>query len=236
MIGIYKITNKTSGKSYIGQSNDIARRFKEHQRGRIETRIPVDVAINKYGFDAFTYTIIEECSIDQLNTQEEYWIKFYNTKTFGYNCSDGGNQQSIGENNGRAKMTETDIKKVRIAYAQHSTQKEIYEQFKHKISFGTFQQIWQGKTWKHVMPEIYTEENKRYYVYDNSKGVLSNRSEFSAEEIMAMRTRYINESAKEIHEDYKHRIKLQTLQSILWGREYKNLPVYKKREKKWVNP
>ena len=35
-------------------------------------------------------------------------------------------------------MTETDIKKVRIAYAQHSTQKEIYEQFKHKISFGTF--------------------------------------------------------------------------------------------------
>ena len=86
------------------------------------------------------------------------------------------------------------------------------------------------------MPEIYTEENKRYYVYDNSKGVLSNRSEFSAEEIMAMRTRYINESAKEIHEDYKHRIKLQTLQSILWGREYKNLPVYKKREKKWVNP
>ena len=64
MIGIYKITNKTSGKSYIGQSNDIARRFKEHQRGRIETRIPVDVAINRYGFDAFTYTIIEECSID----------------------------------------------------------------------------------------------------------------------------------------------------------------------------
>lgn len=30
MIGIYKITNKKTGKSYIGQSNDITRRFKEH--------------------------------------------------------------------------------------------------------------------------------------------------------------------------------------------------------------
>ena len=30
MIGIYKITNKDTGKSYVGQSNDIERRFKEH--------------------------------------------------------------------------------------------------------------------------------------------------------------------------------------------------------------
>ena len=34
MIGIYKITNKNTGKSYIGQSNDIERRFKEHQIAR----------------------------------------------------------------------------------------------------------------------------------------------------------------------------------------------------------
>ena len=31
MIGIYKITNKISGKTYIGQSNNIERRFKEHK-------------------------------------------------------------------------------------------------------------------------------------------------------------------------------------------------------------
>ena len=31
MIGIYKITNKNTGKSYIGQSNDIERPFKKHQ-------------------------------------------------------------------------------------------------------------------------------------------------------------------------------------------------------------
>ena len=31
MIGIYKIKRISNGKSYIGQSNDIERRYKEHQ-------------------------------------------------------------------------------------------------------------------------------------------------------------------------------------------------------------
>ena len=30
MIGIYKITNNINGKIYIGQSNNIERRFQEH--------------------------------------------------------------------------------------------------------------------------------------------------------------------------------------------------------------
>jgi len=42
MIGIYKITKKENGKSYIGQSNDIERRFQEH---KIKDDIPVDIAI-----------------------------------------------------------------------------------------------------------------------------------------------------------------------------------------------
>lgn len=72
MIGIYKITNKISGKSYIGQSNDIERRFKEHQTKGNRSRIPVDIAIQKYGKESFTYEIIELCQIEQLNEKEEY--------------------------------------------------------------------------------------------------------------------------------------------------------------------
>ena len=94
MIGIYKITNKNTGKSYIGQSNDIERRFKEHQIAGKKSRIPVDIAIQKYGKDLFTYEVVEECLIDQLNEREEYWIKFYDTFNNGYNCNPGGNQSS----------------------------------------------------------------------------------------------------------------------------------------------
>lgn len=146
MIGIYKITNKNSGKSYIGQSNDIERRFKEHQQKGASSRIPLDVAIQKYGKDAFTYEIIEECNIDELNEKEQYYIQLYDTKNTGYNCSDGGDQQSIGANNGRAKLTENDIVIIRTAYANHEKQQNVYQQFKDRITFNHFQSIWQGRS------------------------------------------------------------------------------------------
>ena len=47
MIGIYKITNLVNGKTYIGQSNNIERRLKEHQQKGELSRIPVDIAIKK---------------------------------------------------------------------------------------------------------------------------------------------------------------------------------------------
>lgn len=72
MIGIYKITKKQNGKSYIGQSNNIERRFQEHRTKGKTSRIPVDRAIEKYGVEAFTYEIVEECSLNELNNREQY--------------------------------------------------------------------------------------------------------------------------------------------------------------------
>ena len=235
MVGIYKITKKENGKCYIGQSNDCERRFKEHQQRGEKSRIPVDVAIQKYGKDAFDYEIIEECSIEQLNEREEYWIKFYNSKEEGYNCSDGGNQQSIGSNNGRAKLTEEDVITIRKAYAEHKRQKDVYDLFKDKISFSAFQYCWQGKSWSHIMPEVFTEENKNYYIYQNSNGGNGAAAALTDDEVIQARQRYVNEDAKTIYEDFKDRLKYQTFQAMLWGRTYKNLPIYKKKEKKWIN-
>lgn len=235
MIGIYKITNKNSGKSYIGQSNDIERRFKEHQQKGASSRIPLDVAIQKYGKDAFTYEIIEECNIDELNEKEQYYIQLYDTKNTGYNCSDGGDQQSIGANNGRAKLTENDIVIIRTAYANHEKQQNVYQQFKDRITFNHFQSIWQGRSWRHIMPEVLTEENKKYYIYENSLGENGASAAFTDEEVIKIRQRYVNESAKQIYEDYKDRVKYQTFQAMLWGRSYSELPIYKKKEKRWIN-
>ncbi len=119
MIGIYKITKKENGKAYIGQSNNIERRFQEHCQKGEASRIPLDIAIKKYGKDAFNFEIIEECPIEKLNEREAYWIKYYNTIETGYNCSEGGDQQSVGINNGRSKLTEDDVINIRKAYANH---------------------------------------------------------------------------------------------------------------------
>ena len=232
MIGIYKITKKSNGKGYIGQSNDIQRRFLEHQ---YKNDLAIDKAITKYGIDAFTYEVIEECSLNELDEKEIYWIEYYNTYLgFGYNCNMGGGD-SRGENNGRTKLTNNDVAYIRECYDLHLRRKDVYEQFKEKISFDAFAAIWDGTTWKSIKPEVYTKENKDYYMYHATDGENSVSATLSDKEVMECRKRYINETAKNIYKDYKDRLSYQTLQQILWGRSYKHLPIYSKKKKEWIN-
>ncbi|MBR2506760.1 MAG: hypothetical protein IKB70_07580 [Bacilli bacterium] len=57
------------------------------------------------------------------------------------------------------------------------------------------------------MPEVFTEENKKYYSLENSIGSNGSSAQLTDEEVMTARTRYINESAKNIYEDYKDKMK-----------------------------
>ena len=87
--GIYKITNKLNNKCYIRQSANIEMRWIAH----IQYIQKIDgednyfyQQVRKYGIINFTFEIIEECSIDQLNEREKYWFKQYNClKPNGYN-------------------------------------------------------------------------------------------------------------------------------------------------------
>lgn len=231
MIGIYKITKKSNGKSYVGQSNDINRRFDEH---KYKKDLAIDQAIQKHGADAFYFEILEECSLEELDSREKYWIAYYNTfKGFGYNCNEGGGN-SRGENNGRTNLTNEDVAYIRECYDLHCRRKEIYEQFKDKISFGAFASIWDGTTWKDIKQDVYTEENKQYYMYHATDGGNADGATLTNEEVLQCRERYVSESAKEIYKDFQDRLSYQTFQQMLWGRTYKNLPIYKKKSKEWI--
>ena len=73
--GIYKITNKENGHSYVGQAKNIDRRIYFHLLSTItETRsdynYPLHIAIRKYGLDAFELDILEKCSIEGTPQQQ----------------------------------------------------------------------------------------------------------------------------------------------------------------------
>lgn len=88
------ITNKINNKKYIGKTlKTIEERWKEHKRAykrkSYENR-PLYRAMNKYGIENFCIEEIANCSNEEINEKEQYFIKFYNTYHFGYNATLGG--------------------------------------------------------------------------------------------------------------------------------------------------
>lgn len=95
MQGIYQIKNKVNNKVYVGQSTDIRGRWEHHIRdlevGRHQNH-HLQNAWNKYGKDAFEFSIIEECSYEMLTEREQYWIDYYGGQNSftTYNNRDAG--------------------------------------------------------------------------------------------------------------------------------------------------
>ena len=89
MIGIYKITNQLTQKVYIGQSTDIAKRWEGHLYWSNDNT-PIHLALKKYGIKHFSFEVIEECSPEELDEKEVFWIKHYNSFNEGYNATPGG--------------------------------------------------------------------------------------------------------------------------------------------------
>ena len=67
MICIYKITNTITGDFYIGQTINMHERELAHRR---EPQPKMREDVEKYGWDAFKFEIIEECSREELNDRE----------------------------------------------------------------------------------------------------------------------------------------------------------------------
>ena len=104
---IYKITNLTSGKVYVGQAvSHILNhtRYRPYGReGRFRCHISeafstkknqchyLNNAIRKYGVDDFVLELIEYCEISESNDKEIYYIKkFTSLYPYGFNLKNGG--------------------------------------------------------------------------------------------------------------------------------------------------
>jgi hypothetical protein len=91
--GIYKLTNLTNQKIYIGQAANLGDRWKEHIKCGLGIDAPSNMlytAMMKDGVENFTFEVLEECGRDQLNDREKYYISFYGAQEWGYNMSRGG--------------------------------------------------------------------------------------------------------------------------------------------------
>lgn len=91
MSGIYKITNKTTGKIYIGSASNFCVRWSTHYNMLIKNNHENEYlqnAWNKYGKDDFIFEIIEYVEDkNKLLAREQYWLDFTKCydRTIGFN-------------------------------------------------------------------------------------------------------------------------------------------------------
>lgn len=75
--GIYQITCTVSGKSYVGSSRRIYRRWNEHSyllRRGLHKSPRLQQAWNKHGEANFAFSVLEECAVNELFAREQHWI------------------------------------------------------------------------------------------------------------------------------------------------------------------
>ena len=87
--GIYKITNLTNNKVYIGQAVDIAERWRQHIKRAVGaepmTTNKLYPIMQETGPYNFSWQIVEECKKEELTAKEKYWIQYYDGQGYGYN-------------------------------------------------------------------------------------------------------------------------------------------------------
>ena len=126
---VYKITNKITGKIYIGITNQgSGARYRHHwYESRIGEPSPIHRSMAKYGEDNFTLEIIDFAeTYEELKEKEKFWIKKFNStdRNIGYNLTEGGDGTF-----GRTHSEETK-EKIR----QKALGRKISEETKKKMS------------------------------------------------------------------------------------------------------
>lgn len=238
--GIYKIENLINKKVYIGQSNNIYKRYHFHHKSDCFNKnspaynFQIYQAIRKYGIQNFSITVLELCDIDKLNEKEIFWINYYDSFKNGYNRTSGGqnwsenihsleteekrkltrekNDSLKGEKHPRAKLSNDEVINIRQRYINGETVEDIYKDYYKKYqNVGTLKRIIFGQTYKEV-GNIPKKENIRY---TNAK--------LNANQVREIKKRYKegNTSFAKLRKDYG--VTAGAIGGIIQGKSYKHI-------------
>lgn len=173
--GIYKIENIVNKKIYVGSSNNIKRRWKEHINQLNSNSHPnrhLQFSWNKYGQNNFIFNILEECKEEDLINREQFYIDNLNVlnDSFGYNIAPYADKPFLSDyGKEKVKKTNSELFKGENCNFNKYSEKEIlyvidllktgkftYEEISEKtgIPIGTIQSIRYKDSWTYLTKDI----------------------------------------------------------------------------------
>lgn len=220
---VYIITNNINNKQYVGVAKDLNKRMYQHSIGHDQEHSYIDKAIVKYGWENFSYQIIDNYEDEiQRKELEMYYIKKYHTHRSenGYNLTWGGEDtifpDSKGESNPRAQLTNEDVKIIRERRMAGERLSTVYEDYKDKLEGNKragFSKIWLHESWI----EIHEEFKNHYPDIDNKYYATIRRNQLTIEDYNFL-TKYFQWYGpikyNEIYSLFREKIDWQSFQEI----------------------
>lgn len=168
--GIYRILNKITNERYIGQSKDLGERWKQHMymlRNNKHHCSKLQQSWNQYGYEAFSFEIVELCKKTELDEKElEHWKK---EQDLCFN-KEPHSHHEVSEQT-KKKMSEAQKGKVRSEYSK----KRVSETHKGKVTSDKTKQkmseAMKGRTYSEEHKHKLSEARKKYW--ENRKKLLN---------------------------------------------------------------
>jgi group I intron endonuclease len=167
---IYLITNEINKKKYVGQTiQPLSKRWQHHcWFSTTKTKMPIALAIHKYGEENFTIRVIRKCSSqEELDRMEKYYAKRYATfSPSGYNLKAG---------NGRGALSDETKLKISLSNTGKTCSEETRRRLSisHigiKMSLKTRRKLSRTNKGKAASPQCYERarevNSKTYYLLD----------------------------------------------------------------------
>lgn len=126
---IYKLI-APNGRCYIGQTNNIIKRFSQYRLLYTNTQPKLHRSLLKYGWENFNKEVLIETTEEFSDFYECLFIKFYNTFNNGLNCDGGGSATHVLSEETKKKIGKANKGNKAFLGKKHS------EETKRKISIS----------------------------------------------------------------------------------------------------
>ena len=223
--GVYIIINNLNGKYYIGSSVNIERRWHDHRTYAKNNKLHYSNELyddmKRLGNENFTFEILEECEPEKRLEKELNYIKEYEART-----EKGYNKQGLDRHHNH-KLTKEDVIDIRNRYNNHEDKNSVYYDYENRIGHTGFHKIWCFETWKEIMPEVYTEENRKWHnLHGQSRpGSKNPKAKLTEKDVLTIRNRRRQgEKIKDVYDNYSDRLTFGSFSNVWYYRNWPNVP------------
>ena len=197
---IYQITNLINDKIYIGQTNNITKRWSNHKCCNSPNMV-IAKAIKKYGVENFKFEILyRNVPIEQIDELEQKLIVEKNCRVpNGYNVALGGSEHTdihlYGSDNSNAHLTQEEAQY--ILDNRNQPIYLLYSEFSDKISYESFCKVYHNQTYQNLTTTVSEYPYNREFACQFTSGKLE------YDDICNIRSRYAKgEYWRDVYKDY----------------------------------